>query len=83
MTPLHALILSLLYKFGPMRDVEIWQKTTVVSITPVTFTCLDLESRKLITVPAGIRPTSHEWQLTPQGRAEVERLKLHEQEVSR
>lgn len=84
MTPLKALILSLLYKFGPMRDVELWQKTTEVAINPIVFSCLDLESDQLIEVPRGVRPTSYEWQLTPKGREEVERLKLHAtQEVSR
>lgn len=82
MTPLKVLILSLLYKHGPMRDVELWQKTTEVAITPITFACLDLESEKLIEVPRGIRPTSHEWQLTTKGREVVEQQLQQKQEVS-
>jgi DNA-binding HxlR family transcriptional regulator len=68
MTPLQALILLELHTHGPMRDVELWQKTQEVSVTPVTMACLALEQDEYIEVPRGHRPLAFEWQLTEKGR---------------
>jgi DNA-binding HxlR family transcriptional regulator len=71
MTPLQALILKELFQRGPMRDVELWQHTTEVNLTPVTLECLALQHQGYIEIPRGYRPVSSEWQLTEKGRAYV------------
>jgi DNA-binding MarR family transcriptional regulator len=81
MTPLQALILLKLLQHGPMRDVEIWQKTSELDISPVTMACLALEAQGHIELPRGARPVSHEWQLTAKGRAYAEKLVGIENEV--
>jgi len=72
MTPLKALILLELHTHGAMRDVDLWQKTKEVSLSPITMTCLALEEDGYIEVPSGIRPVSFEWQLTKKGEEYVD-----------
>ena len=71
MTPLQALILSELQKLGPMRDIELWQRTTEVAMLPITIACFSLEADGYIEVPPGLTPQSYEWQITAKGREYV------------
>lgn len=67
MTPLKLRILKLLNERGPMRDVELWQHTTELTIKTVTVACIALEDDGYIEKPRGHRPVSFEFQLTPKG----------------
>lgn len=68
MTPLHAFILADLAEYGPMRDVEIWQHTTELTIDNVTRACAALEGLGYVEKSSGVRPVTFTWQLTKKGR---------------
>jgi len=70
MTPLKLRILKLLAERGPMRDVELWQHTTELSIKDVTVACFALKDDGYIENPPGRRPVQFEFQLTAKGREE-------------
>jgi DNA-binding PadR family transcriptional regulator len=74
MTPLKLLILKLLAQRGPMRDVELWQHTTELTIETVTRACLALKADGYIQQQRGLRPVSLEYQLTENG---VEYIAVH------
>lgn len=67
MTPLKILILKLLAERGPMRDVELWQHSTEITIETVTRACLALAGDGYIEQQRGSRPVSFAYQLTEKG----------------
>jgi len=67
MTPLKLRILKLLAERGPMRDVELWQHTTELTIKTVRVACLALKDDGYIQNPPGIRPVQFEYRLTDIG----------------
>jgi hypothetical protein len=68
MSPLKAFILSELHQRGPMRDVDLWQHSTVSEVYTVTVACVELQQEGYIDHPSGIRPLSFDWQLTEKGK---------------
>jgi DNA-binding PadR family transcriptional regulator len=67
MTNLKLRILKLLAERGPMRDVELWQHTTELSIKDVTVACIALKDEGYIENPPGRRPVQFEYRLTEKG----------------